>query len=1006
MTVVVNANVFPTFTQLGPYCVDATPGTLPGTSTNGVTGSWSPAAISTAAAGSTVYTFTPTAGQCATTATMTVVVSTNIIPTFTAVGPYCSGATIPALPTTSTNGITGTWNPAINNTATTTYTFTPGAGQCATTATLTITVNAIPSAPSVGTITQPTCALPTGSVVLSGLPASGTWTINPGSVTGTGTSTTISGLAADTYNFTVTNASGCISQASADVVIDAQPSTPAAPTAGTITQPTCTVATGSVVLSGLPASGNWTLTRNPGGTATEGTGTITIISGLAAGTYSFTVTNVLGCTSVASENVVINAQLSTPTAPVVGTITQPTCTLASGSVVLSGLPASGTWTLTRSPGGANTNGTGTSTTISGLAAGTYTFTVTNASGCTSTSSANVVINVQPSTPTAPVVGTITQPTCALATGSVVLSGLPASGTWTLTRSPGGATTTGTGTSTTISGLAAGTYTFTVTNDLGCISSASGNVVINAQPTTPTAPVVGTITQPTCTVATGSVVLSGLPASGTWTLTRSPGGTTTAGTGTTTTISGLATGTYTFTVTNDLGCISVASGNVVINAQPTTPSAPVVGTITHPTCIVATGSVVLNGLPASGTWTLTRTPGGTTTTGTGTTTTISGLAAGTYTFTVTNDLGCISVASGNVVINAQPSTPTAPAIGTITQPSCIVATGSVVLNGLPASGTWTLTRTPGGTTTAGTGTTTTISGLATGTYTFTVTNASGCSSGASANVVINAQPSTPGAPIIGTITQPPLNGLTGSVALNGLPATGTWTLTRSPGGTTTTGTGTSTSVTGIPAGTYTFTVTNSFGCTSPASANVILYTIKLYGPGSKILDENDTVKIDYSDAGSISIVVESEADWTVSENSLWFQAVKEGGASIKVTFMENISAIDKVAPLEITYASNAEATINIQQKARVSQLNVSKFANVKLYPNPANDHVSLYFGDDYPGKIRISIASVQGFVLLTKELYDTQANQIIELDVDGLQIGQYLIQISDGKDQRIFQMIKY
>jgi len=186
----------------------------------------------------------------------------------------------------------------------------------------------------------------------------------------------------------------------------------------------------------------------------------------------------------------------------------------------------------------------------------------------------------------------------------------------------------------------------------------------------------------------------------------------------------------------------------------------------------------------------------------------------------------------------------------------------------------------------------------------------------------------------------------------------------------------------------------------------LYTIRLYGPGSKILDENDTVKIDYSDAGSISIVVESEADWTVSENSLWFQAVKEGGASIKVTFMENISAIDKVAPLEITYASNAVAGINIQQKARVSQLNVSKFANVKLYPNPANDHVYLYFGDDYPGKLRISITSVRGSILQTKEITDTQANQIIELDVAGLQIGQYLIQLSDGTYQRIFQMIRY
>ena len=67
------------------------------------------------------------------------------------------------------------------------------------------------------------------------------------------------------------------------------------------------------------------------------------------------------------------------------------------------------------------------------------------------------------------------------------------------------------------------------------------------------------------------------------------------------------GTYTYTVTNAAGCISSPSGSIVINAQPATPAAPTVGTITQPTCSIATGSVVLNGLPATGTWTLTRTP---------------------------------------------------------------------------------------------------------------------------------------------------------------------------------------------------------------------------------------------------------------------------------------------------------------------------------------------------------------------------------------------------------------
>jgi hypothetical protein len=91
-------------------------------------------------------------------------------------------------------------------------------------------------------------------------------------------------------------------------------------------------------------------------------------------------------------------------------------------------------------------------------------------------------------------------------------------------------------------------------------------VIKTQPTTPAAPVVGAITQPTYSLATGSVTLSGLPA-GSWTLTRTPGGTNVSGTSATTIISGLPTGTYSFTVRNSVGCISDASANVVINNQP-------------------------------------------------------------------------------------------------------------------------------------------------------------------------------------------------------------------------------------------------------------------------------------------------------------------------------------------------------------------------------------------------------------------------------------------------------
>ncbi|HEX2969983.1 MAG TPA: T9SS type A sorting domain-containing protein [Bacteroidales bacterium] len=104
-------------------------------------------------------------------------------------------------------------------------------------------------------------------------------------------------------------------------------------------------------------------------------------------------------------------------------------------------------------------------------------------------------------PTAPLVGTINQPDCNKATGSVVLNNLPVPGNWVITKNPGGTTISGSGTDITISGLATGTYTFTVTNASGCISEPSPNVVINAPPIIPTistSPVIdATITTASC-----------------------------------------------------------------------------------------------------------------------------------------------------------------------------------------------------------------------------------------------------------------------------------------------------------------------------------------------------------------------------------------------------------------------------------------------------------------------------------------------------------------------------
>lgn len=64
--------------------------------------------------------------------TRTVIITSPTIPVFAAIPTICQGGGVPALSTTSSNGIIGTWSPStISNTTSATYTFTPNAGQCA-----------------------------------------------------------------------------------------------------------------------------------------------------------------------------------------------------------------------------------------------------------------------------------------------------------------------------------------------------------------------------------------------------------------------------------------------------------------------------------------------------------------------------------------------------------------------------------------------------------------------------------------------------------------------------------------------------------------------------------------------------------------------------------------------------------------------------------------------------------------------------------------------------------
>jgi hypothetical protein len=142
------------------------------------------------------------ANNCSSTsAVAAVTVQQNVTPFFSQVAPICSGSNLNALPTSSLNNVTGSWSPALDNTLTTTYTFTPSTGQCATTASLIITVNQNPTASISYNGALNFCQ--GGSVVLT----SSSQTGNSWSNGSTTSSITVNN--SGNYTVSVTDANGC-----------------------------------------------------------------------------------------------------------------------------------------------------------------------------------------------------------------------------------------------------------------------------------------------------------------------------------------------------------------------------------------------------------------------------------------------------------------------------------------------------------------------------------------------------------------------------------------------------------------------------------------------------------------------------------------------------------------------------------------------------------------------------------------------------------------------------
>jgi gliding motility-associated-like protein len=425
---------------------------------------------------------------------------------------------------------------------------------------------------------------------------------------GVNTFSTTSLSSGNSITVVATSAAGCIGQPSNALVITVNP------------KPVATLSSSAAagkVCAGQPV----TFTSTPSGysnyqffngavSVQNGASNTFSSSSLTTGNSITVVASNAGCAGPASSAIVIAVN---PLPVVSITTVNASCGNNNGLAIANVTSGSAPYTYSWSNGK-------TTATASGLAVGNYTLTVTTADGCLQTSVASVINNNMPALS----VAGQTNVSCnggSNGTASTTVAGGASPFTYSWNTSPSQSTSTATG-------LAAGTWSVTLTDANGCIQTVP--VII-------TQPVVLAATASSvkaCGLSNGSAKVSATGGSGSYTYSWSPSG------GSGQTAASLTSGLYTCTVTDANGCTKTTVTGVLADSIPLASAGT--GVTIHygnNTTLNGTGGGTYNWSPSAG-LSCTSCPDPV----------ASPISTTTYAVTVTSDSGCTAVALVTVTVD--------------------------------------------------------------------------------------------------------------------------------------------------------------------------------------------------------------------------------------------------------------------------------------------------------------------------------------------------------------------
>lgn len=517
------------------------------------------------------------------------------------------------------------------------------------------------------------CTSPNGSVSLAVTGGSGNYTYLWS--TG-GTSSFISGLSAGTYHVVVTDTQNNCSKAMSYKVEDSA----ALMIAGTVSASTCSKNTGSVTLNVTGGSSSYNYMWSDGSTNAN-------LSNAQAGTYIVKVTdNTTGCTG---SEVFTVAEGSGPVATL--DVTQPSCgSNANGAIAVN---TSGVNTYMWSTGA-------TTKDITGLKPGMYTVKITDsATGCSANYSAELIARQQIGL----VANVSSNTSCASSPDGAVdvnVTGGTAPFIYTWSNS---ATTED------IANVFAGNYALSITDSNGCANSIMAVVTTDSSKLIDIA--VDTVMSASCnTIANASVSINVTGGKGAYSYAWSNGDTTKN-------LSNILSGDYTVTVTDSVGC----SKSLLISVPVDSTNLLTIGLDSAITtgCLASTRGAI-NITPSGGT-----TPYSYMWSNNATTQDLTGITAGSYTLTLTDDNGCTAQRTVSLAVDTTKSVKLA--VDSVVKVDCASTnSGSVLVTTtggvMPYTYSW-----------SNSATSEDITNVAVGNYTLVATDDAGCTATISAAV---------------------------------------------------------------------------------------------------------------------------------------------------------------------------------------------------------------------------------------------------------------------------------